>query len=101
MHRGAMGRRQPTAANREAVLGHVVEDDLDRIVQRASTALDQLAGTTVLVTGASGFLLSYVVDALARSNDELLTRPCRVIAIDNAITGESARLAHLAGRADV
>jgi UDP-glucuronate decarboxylase len=82
-------------------VGQVVEEDLDRIVADASTALRELAGRTILVTGAAGFLLSFVVDALARANDTLLSVPCRVVAFDNMIVSDWRRLAHLDGRSDV
>ena len=101
MERDAMRRRQAAPADREAALGHVVEEDLGRIVTRASPALRQLAGTTVLVTGAAGFLPSYIVDALARANEEILAEPCRVVAIDSTFTSDWSRLAHLDGRADI
>lgn len=85
----------------EKVLGQVVEEDLDQILTRSSPALRQLAGRTVLITGAAGFLLSYVVDALAHANDRLIDEPCRVVAVDNMIVSDSRRLAHLEGRSDV
>jgi UDP-glucuronate decarboxylase len=100
MEKGTMQRRQPTPARRETALGQIVEDDLRAIVTRASRALRQLAGKTVLVSGAAGFLPSYIVDALARANDEILPEPCRVVAIDNMITSDWSRLTHLEGRAD-
>jgi dTDP-glucose 4,6-dehydratase/UDP-glucuronate decarboxylase len=98
--RGAMGGRQQDVANPK-VLGHVLEEDFDRIVARASPALRRLGGTTVLVTGAAGFLLSYVVDTLAHANDRLLDEPCLVVAADNMIVSDSRRLAHLEDRSDV
>jgi dTDP-glucose 4,6-dehydratase/UDP-glucuronate decarboxylase len=84
-----------------ASVGHVVEEDLDRVVADASTALADLAGKTILVTGAAGFLLSFVVDALVHASDELLSEPCRVVAFDNMIVSDWRRLAHLEGRPDV
>ena len=95
-----MGGRQQDVANPK-VLGHVLEEDFDRIVARASPALRRLGGTTVLVTGAAGFLLSYVVDTLAHANDRLLDEPCLVVAADNMIVSDSRRLAHLEDRSDV
>jgi dTDP-glucose 4,6-dehydratase/UDP-glucuronate decarboxylase len=86
-------------ADLETTLGNVVEDDLDRIVADASTALGELRGKTVLVTGAAGFLMSYVVDALLHAN-ELPGEPCRVLALDNGIVSDWKRIAHLAGRSD-
>jgi UDP-glucuronate decarboxylase len=79
----------------------VVLDDLEEICAGAETALRALGGKTVLVAGGAGFLASYVVDALAWANDRLLDRPCRVLSLDNLLTGTRSRLAHLEGRPDV
>ena len=87
-------------ADGKPTAGHVVEEDLDRIGADALSALEELAGKVVLVTGAAGFLMSYVVDALVHSNGEL-AEPCRVIAADNAIVSDWQRLSHLDGRSDV
>lgn len=96
-----MGRQAQTVARLKAARGPIVLEDADRIVARAAPALQKLAGSTVLVTGAAGFLLSYVVDALARANETLLGEPCQILALDNLITGETARLAHLGQRPDL
>lgn len=95
--RGTLGARP---ADRSAALGRVIEEDLDRVVARAATGLHRLAGKTVLVTGAAGFLLSFVVDALVHANDTLLEEPCRVVGVDNMIVSDARRISHLAGRPD-
>lgn len=75
--------------------------DVARIVERSEAALRQLAGTTVLVSGGAGFLPSYLVDVLAHANDVLLDAPCRILCVDNLLTGLGSRIAHLDGRDDV
>lgn len=50
---------------------------------------DLFAGKTALVTGGAGFLGSHLCDHLLESG-------CRVIAVDNFVTGRKANLAHLA-----
>jgi UDP-glucuronate decarboxylase len=62
--------------------------------------LQPLAGTTLLITGGSGFLCSYLLDILAYLNDRVLPKPCRVISVDNLRSGVSQRVAHLAKRPD-
>lgn len=60
-----------------------------------------LAGSSVLVSGAAGFLPGYIVDALAHANRTLLVEPCRVVGVDNLATGTPERLAHLDGDPNV
>lgn len=83
------------------MLPRVIHDDLRGICERTSDGLARLAGTTVLITGGAGFLPSYLVDALAHANDTVLSEPCRILCVDNFITGVASRLEHLAGRDDV
>lgn len=87
--------------NMPAAPSSVVQDDLDAICAAAEAPLRALEGKTVLVAGGAGFVPSYVVDALARANDRLLATPCRVLSLDNLLTGTRSRLAHLEGRPDV
>ena len=82
-------------------ISSVIREDASRIVARLGSALEPLAGTTLLVTGACGFLGSYVLDALASANDTLLARPCRVVGLDNFQSGLPERVAHLRGRDDI
>ena len=62
--------------------------------------LQALEDSTLLVTGSNGFLCSYLLDMIAGLNDEVFTRPCRVIGIDNLKSGMRARTAHLGARSD-
>lgn len=76
-------------ADRRAVVGRVVEEDLGRIVARAATGLHRLAGGSVLVSGAAGFLLSFVVDAPSHANDTVLEEPCHVVGVDKMIVRDA------------
>lgn len=79
----------------------VIHADVKQVIDGLGAQLQKLSGTTLLVTGASGFLCSYFVDTIAALNDEGLQPPCKVIALDNLKTGLPERLARLAGRKDV
>ncbi len=79
----------------------VIAEDVDRILVDLSDPPTLLAGATVIVTGAAGFLCSYLVETVAALNDAGLAPRCRVLAIDNYLTGLPRRLAHLQGRSDV
>jgi UDP-glucuronate decarboxylase len=79
----------------------VLVEDIESILQDLDDRLRILSGTTLLVTGASGFLCSYFLDTIAVLNDGGLRPPCRVIAVDNLKTGQRARHQHLQGRDDI
>jgi dTDP-glucose 4,6-dehydratase/UDP-glucuronate decarboxylase len=80
----------------------VIEDDLHEIAQRAASDLRALDGKRVLVTGGAGFLLSYLVDALAaRTNATGRDAMPRIVVVDDFTTGGRDRLAHLAAHRGV
>jgi UDP-glucuronate decarboxylase len=75
----------------------IVADDVAALLGDLAGVLPKFAGTTVLVTGAGGFLLSYMVETLLAWNAAGKGEPCNVIALDNFKTGIPERLAHLEG----
>ncbi len=79
----------------------IIAEDVELILRDLGGPLSQLSSSTILITGAAGFLCSYVVETLAALNDSGLLPPCHVIAVDNLRTSVPERLAHLAGRDDV
>jgi UDP-glucuronate decarboxylase len=78
-----------------------IADDVSEIITRIGKPLHKLSGTTLLVTGANGFLCSYFVDTVAALNKSLFEKACKLIALDNFRVGLPERLAHLAGSKDV
>ena len=76
-------------------------DDARHVARRHGETLEPLAGSTLLVTGASGFLMSYVLDVVAAANDLRGGEHCRMIAVDNLSSGLPDRVAHLVKRQDV
>jgi UDP-glucuronate decarboxylase len=76
---------------------HVVEEDVQGLVRDLGAELVRFAGTTILITGAAGFLMSYLVEVLMAWNAEGGHAPCRVLALDNFKTGLPERLAHFDG----
>ena len=55
----------------------IIAEDIERILQGMKETLSALSGSTILVTGASGFLCSYFIEtvaALTRSSPTLLAR---------------------------
>jgi UDP-glucuronate decarboxylase len=78
----------------------IIHEDVKAIAQDLRHTLAPLAGTTLLVTGGSGFLCSYLLETVAYLNDTAWQRPCRLISVDNLRSGIAARVAHLAERRD-
>lgn len=78
----------------------VTLEDLADIAS-ASLPWQKLAGTTVLITGAGGFLPAYLVETLLYLNEHVLHAPAKVVAIvRNRIRGEERFRAYL-GRPDL
>lgn len=74
----------------------IIGEDAAAIADRMADALAPLRGTELLVTGAAGFLCSYLLDVVKELNSRG-GEPCRVIAVDNHKTGLPERLEHLHG----
>jgi len=64
-----------------------LDSDIGEIADGISDPAGVLAGRTLVVTGAAGFLGRYILAVIRRLNASVLTRPCRVLALDNMITG--------------
>jgi len=80
---------------------HPIETaDMAAIVAGAGVDWQRLAGQTVCITGASGFLPSYMVETLLYLN-ETRQLGVRVLAVVRNRAGFARRYAHHAGRADL
>src|SRR3546814_12477316 len=92
--------RAPRSGNPEMPLSPIVAEDLANIA-RADIDWDRLAGATVLVSGANGFLPAYIVETLLHLND---TRPgfgAKVLALVRSRERALARFPRAAGRSDI
>src|SRR3989344_1977505 len=69
-----------------------VENDLSEICEAIKDDAKKLEGATVLVTGGSGFIGSYIVAAVDKLNSEYLKSPCTVISVDNHLVGKKNNL---------
>ncbi len=78
----------------------VIIEDARWIVDRMETAMNPLRGTTLLLTGAGGFLCSFILDVLVEFNRRRGS-PVRILAVDNFLSGVPDRVAHHKGLADV
>lgn len=77
-----------------------IREDAQHIVTSMGEALAPLRGSTLLLTGAAGFLGAHFLDTLAALNDEG-GPPCRVLALDNFRSGIVDRIEHLRSRPDI
>ena len=80
----------------------VFRQDFDAIIAASAARLKKLAGGSILITGACGFIGSDLVDPLAYCNDTLFAaNKCKIYGADNFVVGSHARMQHLKDRFDV
>ncbi len=65
----------------------IVQEDIVTIAQGLSGEAKKLSGKTVLISGGAGFLGKYFLGVFDYLNKQVLDKPCRVISVDNFITG--------------
>jgi dTDP-glucose 4,6-dehydratase/UDP-glucuronate decarboxylase len=72
-----------------------IASDAHLIADALGAKVDNLSGTTMVVTGSGGFLCSYLCDVMAVIGTDRLREPIKVVAVDNYLRGVPERLAHL------
>lgn len=97
---GSSAQAPPNSISQGMTSNHIIEHDAQAISQDLASTLQALSGSTLLVTGGSGFLCSYLLETVAYLNDQVFSTPCRLISIDNLRSGISERTAHLVDRPD-
>lgn len=65
----------------------VITEDMKEIANELKSYYDKISGKTFLITGGAGFLGRYLVSTLDYLNDFVLENPCKIILVDNFITG--------------
>lgn len=70
-----------------SVAKRIIDEDLAKIVLGIENDAKKLEGKTVVISGGSGFLGSYINKAIYELNKKVLKKKCKVISIDNYITG--------------
>jgi len=68
-------------------MSKITSRDLKNIVERIKTEAKALEGKTILISGGSGFIGTYINAVLYMLNRKVLKTKCKVISIDNYITG--------------
>ncbi len=74
------------------IVSGIVEQDLAVICESILPEAGILEGKTLLVTGGSGFIGSYIIATIDKLNNGYFKIPCKVISMDNHIVGKSNNL---------
>ncbi len=68
----------------------ILKNDCAAIAASLEKEAAEFSGRTILMSGGAGFLGNYIVSTLLHLNDTLLkSNPCKVIVMDNFITGSN------------
>ncbi len=73
----------------------IVKEDIENIAKFLKEDCKKLNGKTVLITGAAGFMGSYFCDVIAYFNENFLEKNCKIIAVDNLISGNKSKISNL------
>lgn len=65
----------------------IIEQDLKKIVRKLGKDATLLSGKTLFISGGAGFIGSYLLRTVAYLNKNKLSQRCRVISVDNYLTG--------------
>ncbi len=65
----------------------IIEEDIETSAKGIKEIANALNGKTILITGGAGFLGNYFIGVLDFLNKNVLTKPCKIISVDNFITG--------------
>jgi len=79
----------------------LVREDIKTIVDKLGDEVLKFEGKTILLSGGSGFLGKYFVLVFTYLNDNVFEKPCKVISVDNFITGSHHPHFNTRGREDV
>lgn len=75
-----------------SIVSSTVEQDLDDVCAVIAEEAKKLEGKTLLVTGGSGFIGSYIVAVIDKLNKDCLKKPCKVLSVDNHLVGKKNNL---------
>src|SRR3989338_2617799 len=70
----------------------IVREDIRLIAETIKKEGKKLEGKTLLISGGAGFIGSYILATIHELNEKHFSKPCRVISIDNFITGRKRRI---------
>lgn len=70
----------------------IIEEDITVIADNIKDISGELNGKTILITGGAGFLGNYFIGVFDYLNKNVLKQPCKIISVDNFITGVKYRV---------
>ncbi len=79
----------------------LIHHDIEEVISNIGQDVEQLQGARILITGASGYIASYLVDTCLWLNDHHLTTPCQVLPLVRSTITPDSRLGHILNRDDV
>jgi len=79
----------------------IIKEDIAAIAKGLGKDAKKLEGKTVFLSGGGGFLGKYITGTLCYLNDNVFSKPCRIISVDNFITGSPHPHFNYKGRSDV
>lgn len=79
----------------------IVEEDIRFILAGCANELQSLSGKTVLLTGGSGFVGSYLVESILAFNATRPASPCRLLLPTRSLAATQAKWPHFFGHKEV
>jgi len=70
----------------------IIDEDIKTITDNIADVSASLSGKTLMITGGAGFLGNYFISVIDFLNRNVLEKPCRIISVDNFITGVKYRI---------
>jgi len=83
------------------VKSRIVEQDAHFIIQSIESRLEQLKGKSILITGATGFIGTNLLESLALLNDSYSCSSCRVVGLARNPQRLERTAPHLLNRRDI
>jgi dTDP-glucose 4,6-dehydratase/UDP-glucuronate decarboxylase len=83
------------------MLDKVIFEDVAMICKENSELLLNLEASTLLISGGGGFLGAYIMDVINYCNQNMYERPCKIICLENFMTGVPDRIKHLSNNDNI